>query len=457
MANIPERKYWPPSWEPPSRDALGIYSLAGLLERERKSRRKLSLFDIFSSSHAKIHKTLATQSAELVQNEKQAEKRQTIDPRITTMALAIRTLDRGMKDLPIDLRFAFLFQLIRTDETMKFVSWFGTTEDLVMDCNTRITHNKERFERFVGYFEEMKQLYQTRPNILLATRGNKYVDKTSGMFTEYDYYIEHAIRENLTRLPRKTVKEIALSVPQELQSNLDPFLAYLDSMHKLRHRFGILTDIDITTEGRRVMIDSIRKHVVETEEGFTLTKPLKEIANELGIHKGTASYALSDIRRELRKEGKQFYIPQWEKGVLDETTVQLCHLVAQTITELDKPGHMWKYGQYEYTDLLDALNIKLEALPMDKQMRYGGIISPDMLRRVIERYGALHDVPRHSEKAITAAIKRDVQHLLQEGFSKNPEAIRDKLRLITDPSTKQKRAYWKKRVAQILNELDYEK
>jgi hypothetical protein len=455
----------PQTWKTPEKGALGIYNLSDIQNREIRRGKKLSLHQIFSSSSDHLHQSIAILSETIIQNPEEAKMLKKIDSRILTFALAIRTLDHGMQDLPIDQRFAFLFELVRETESLKYASWFGVTENMVIDTDSRIARNRERFDRFIGYFEEIQSLYKTRPNILIATRGNRFVDQTAGTFTEYDYYLEHAIRDNLKKLPRKTVKEIARSVPPYLQTGDDPFLAYLNSLHKMRKRFGILADLDITTEGKKFLVESIKAYVIETPTGYTISKPITEIAEELGVLYTSVRDKVADIGKELEKEGKKFVIPKWELG-LDNETMQLAHLINKAISELDKPGHRWKYGQYEYIDVKNQVNALLEKMTLQEQSQYGGFVSSERLRSVIRRYMSnekyakqyqIPQIPLHKEAALHNILRDDILYLLQKGFSADPERIRDALQLVPNPTTRKKRAYWKKKVAEILQEIEDKK
>lgn len=464
LFDVSDRAALPPpqTWKTPEKGALGIYNLSDIQNREIRRGKRLSLHQIFSSSSDPLHQSIALLSETIVQNSKEARLLKKIDSRILTFALAVRTLDYGMHDLPIDQRFAFLFELVKKTESLKYTSWFGVTENLVIDTESRIARNRERFNRFIGYFEEIENLYQTRPNILLATRGNRFVDQTAGTFTEYDYYLEHAIRDNLKHLPRKTARELAASIPAFLRSSDDPFLEYLNSLHKMRKRFGILADLDITTEGKKFLVESIKTYVIETPTGYTITKPITEIAEDLGIHYGTAQDKVASIGKALEAEGKQFSIPKWEVG-LDSETVQLAHLISRAICELDRPGYLWKYGQYEYADVQNYINGLLEKMTPQDQSQYGGFVSPERLRNVIRRYMTddlylqkyqIPQITQHTEAAIQKVLQKDIEELLQKGYPADAGKIRDYLQLVPEPQTRHKKWYWKKRVQHILEDID---
>ncbi|HEX8966066.1 MAG TPA: hypothetical protein VF820_06575 [Patescibacteria group bacterium] len=389
---------------------IAPFQIEGLFRLSQLDRGNISLAELLEQSRLPQHRLIAQLSKSVTMPEHIPQLLQ-MDQRILQGALLIRALDKGMQiedgaqNLSLRQKFA-LFVQINNDESRNThgqYDWYpaGVSSDLYLDSALEVRKMNSRYQRFTQYVDALWQVFQSRPNILVfKNRGHGFAEQLSptvGTFTEYDFWVMQQIQKGITTRG-VNLTQLALEAPDEFRmvyrgrfsgfrtieprSNEDLELAFEASYRKLHDEFGMFAD-GMKQSREAALISQIGSYLYRRpDKTVTLTRSVETIALECGVTVQAIYLHLDTIKANL-KRGERFVPPV----TIEHRTIAIAEMIEDAIQQLDRPGHIFRYGHYGPTEISSYITQQLAQVEATHSL-FGQTISIATVSRIITDYMA---------------------------------------------------------------------
>ena len=273
------------------------------------------------------------------------------------VALAIRALDYGMVDLSVTRRLAYLYGYVfeyfndkqaGANTKLDFDTYLETYFPADRTGSLRDSWIKEngRYQRFKGYVQALGEIQAAgRPDILLSNNRSN-----SGIYSEFDYWVESQIGNASTKLQVASTKELAQKIPMEFTTYAAmPMKERIYWIHytrqKLTQTYGRLQPVLPTI--REKQFHRLKAFLVPTDTGYQLAVPLEEVSQQLGLTHTNIHALLARVRNT---EHISIDIPR--EKVIHKETILYAHHIIEALAALESAFQTkWGDGQIKIEDI----------------------------------------------------------------------------------------------------------